>query len=157
MDATRIYTEQEKQQKVKQMENETRPRKTERTLNISCVEVFEGKDEPGSVGKISFITDGGSITWKPKVDRSVYQEGFKVTTQTKATMDELPDNVKEMAKTTTEKGFCNVKAVYMVWDKMQDGQPVQIVFVNGFKQMLQWEIIKEEIKQEAVETPPSFY
>jgi len=139
-----------KQRVMKKMENETRPKKIERELIVNGIEIIEGQEQ-GIISKLKISTSIGSVTWKPKVDESTYQDGFKVTKKTQARIGDIPNSIKSIAKSTSEKGSIKVKAVFMEWHK-DNGI---INFINGTKQAEEWAIIEETPVEESV-SPPSF-
>ena len=123
---------------------------SEMTIKEVVLKVNRNNDQ--EVEKVIFeATEDKKITWKPKVEKSSYQGGFKVLHTVPMERDMLPKKLQEMAMICSEKGQCKVKAFYNWWETEQDGNKVTYRFMTSQRTFDKWEIIKEEVKTEEVE------
>lgn len=117
---------------------------------VSTVELKMNSRNPDSIDKVTFISDKGNITWKPKIQRSHYEGGFKVTETVAMEKDFIPEKLSNIAQIANETGKVKLKVCYHTWQTEMDGNPITYRFILSLKQFEEWEIIKEEVKTETV-------
>ncbi len=118
---------------------------------VTEVQVKTNQRNEQKVDKLTFVTDKGNITWKPKQEKSQFQGGLKVISTIPLEMDLLPKKLHKIGIACQEKGHCKMKVCYTLWETEVDGTKTIYRFITSEKQFQKWEIINEEPTQEVVE------
>ena len=75
---------------------------------------------------------------------------FKVSKTVAMERGLLPDKLMKIAALCSEKGHCNVKANYHVWNTDKDGQPVTYRYITYEKTFNDWDIQDSAVPSEVV-------
>jgi len=94
----------------------------DREATLKEVELKVNQNNPEQVDKVIFHTAGGKVTWKPKLDKTSYEGGFKIAKKVPMEKDMLPDLFKQMAMQCNEKGQVQIKLAYNYWKTEVDGE-----------------------------------
>lgn len=119
-------------------------------VGVSSVEVETSSLNKEEVTRITFVTDKGKITYKPKVAREEYREGMKIKSVVSCFISDLPDKIKEIAKEANEKGKAKVIVAYSIWNTIKDGEEVTYRYIKGAAMLEKWKLLKEGIKEESI-------
>jgi len=121
-----------------------------REKTITEVELLENKYNPEQIDKLIFHCSDGNITWKPRLTKSSYEGGFKVSKSVAMEKGLVPELVTKIAQLANEKGSIKVLVAYNYWVTMKDGEKVTYRFLNSAKTLEQWQIIPEDVTTEEV-------
>lgn len=94
------------------------------------------------IGKITFETEKGNITWKPKVDHKEFQNGMEIHEKLIMKVSELPEKLLKIASTLQEKGTLRLKVSYALFTTERDGEEVTYRYIPSLKVLdTQWELL----------------
>jgi hypothetical protein len=113
-------------------------------VGIQSVDIDTAYKDPNQVAKVTFKTDKGDITYKPKINRTEFREGLKINKKEPCLIDDLPDKVKQIAKKTQEVGIVTVLVSYQVWNTTVDGEKKTYRYIQSSKTLDKWQIIEEK-------------
>ncbi len=125
-------------------------------LQVNEVELKVNRNNEDMVDKVIFHALGKGdvkldITWKPKIVKETFEGGFKVSKTVPMERGLLPEKLMEIAALCSEKGHCNVKANYHVWNTEKDGQPVTYRFITWESTFNEWEIQETVVPSDVVQ------
>jgi len=120
-------------------------------VTLKEIELKVNRANEEQVDKITFKTDKGDITWKPKVHKNTYEGGFKVQKTKAMERDYLPAKLKKMAEMLADRGQLKVNVNYHWWNTEQDGVPVSYRFIQSVKTFEDWVVVDDTPKEEPVE------
>jgi len=113
-------------------------------LKIVAVELklFNGSED---IEKVSFETNKGLLTWKPKLERSTMEKGVKIKEMSSMTKVEFMALKKttELLNEINMNGSANVKISYGTMEAEKDGQVVTYRFLRFLSQYDDMEVLKE--------------
>lgn len=119
-------------------------------VKVNSVEVKTMFANQEQVAKITFVTDKGNITYKPKVEKVEHRNGLTIKRTEECSIDDIPKKVIEVSQEISDKGYAIVLVAYSVWNTDKDGQPVTYRFVQGGATLEKWKILKETVATEEV-------
>jgi hypothetical protein len=124
------------------MENEDRriEQVDKATVVITGIKAEMEKDNSELIKRISFETNKGAITWKPKTDKKVFQNGFQVIRTLPMTLEELPDKMKVWANIIQTEGKIIAIVNYTTMTVDKDGEDVTYRFITSEKAFATWEL-----------------
>jgi len=105
-------------------------------VTITNVRVDLMQRNPQEIAKITFKTDKGDITLKPKAQVSEYQDGLEVVKTSPLLLKDIPQKIKDIAKECKAKGNIEQTVTYMCMTKIVDDETVIYRFVNSIKTIL---------------------
>ncbi len=111
---------------------------------VSKVLLETNPKEPEEVNRVVMETEKGRITYKPKIEKTEFRDGFQITRKQPCKYTEMPLLLLDIAKQIQKTSRCKVKASYNVWNTEQDGSPVTYRFIQSEKTLDKWEILKEQ-------------
>lgn len=117
---------------------------------VSEVQIKVNQRNEQQVDKLTFVSDKGNITWKPKLQKSQFQGGLKVIRTVPMEMDLLPKKLREIGMICQEKGHCKLKVCYTLWETEADGTKAIYRFITSEKTFDKWEILNEKPEEEVV-------
>lgn len=124
---------------VEEAKNEYVEGKEVKITSIDLDMFTENKDE---IRRITFVTDVGNITWKPKIQHEEFQNGFKLVKKIAMSLSFMPEKLEEMAKLIAENNSVRVKAHYYIFEKEIEGETSKYRYISSIKTFDKWEIIK---------------
>lgn len=98
--------------------------------------------------KVTFSTNKGNITWKPKAEITENYRGIPVKKKIDATPDTLPDKLYEIQQVIHKNGSCKVKGSYTILKTKMDGEPKEYRFIKGINPLETWAIIEEKPEEQ---------
>ncbi len=113
-------------------------------LTLTAIELKVNQKNDELIDKITFRSKEKDITWKPKITKQTFRDGFKVSETIQMEYTFLPEKLKEMAKIVQEQGSVKVKASYSWWETEADGSKVIYRFINATSVFDKWVIVKAE-------------
>lgn len=116
-------------------------------INIKGVEVETTQYNASEVKKITFSTDKGAITWKPKIKKSRLIDGLKITSMGPMDVNDLPKKIYQLADRASSLGSIKVKASYSVMKTEKDCSPVTYRFINSLETFNKWELIEPKTEE----------
>ena len=128
------------------MENEERriDNIEKKTIVITGISAEMDKDNQEQIKRLSFETNQGAITWKPKIDKRVFQHGFQVIRTTQMTLEELPDKLKTWANIILTEGKLTALVNYSIMTVDRDGEDVSYRFITSAKAFEAWEVLSND-------------
>jgi hypothetical protein len=124
-------------------ENKTTEFIKEVPVTITGIEVETNPQEVLEVKRIKFITDKGDITFKPKVEKETYQDGMKILSTVPVNTNEIPEEIRAVAKTIQTKGSIKMLVNYTLMKTMQDNEPKEYRFITSMKTFKEWKDITD--------------
>lgn len=121
---------------------------------ITEVELIENRNNSEQIDKIIFHAKDGNVTWKPKINKSSFEGGFKVTKKIQMEKGFVPKIVQQIAIEANEKGSIKVIASYNYMVVEKDKKDVTYRFINSEKTLESWRIIPEEVQEEEIKDRP---
>ena len=112
--------------------------KVEVTLKNIRVDMFDGE----AIKKITFETDKGNVTWKPKVDKKTFQGGLELHNLEAMKITAIPDKLAKMASGVQDEGTVDLEICYAIFNKEVDGEEVSYRYIQSLKTFDKW-IIKD--------------
>ena len=101
--------------------------------------------------KVTFRTNIGDITWKPKTIKKSFRCGIEVEETVMHEIDMLPKKLQDWAKMLAEKGHMQVTIDYTKMTVDKDGTPTEYRFITSEKTLNENWILREEVKVEKVD------
>jgi len=106
-------------------------------VTVTTIELEMEKDID-KIRRIKFHTDKGTITVKPKIERSAFEDGLKVTKTDQMKVEDLPQCIKEWAKIISKTEKIQLEINYKVMTVNRDGEEVTYRFVNSVNEIEKW-------------------
>jgi len=106
---------------------------------ITKVSVDLNPRDPKLVDKVSFKTEKGDITFRPKETVSEFQEGIEINKVESLKLANLPQKIKDIASACSEKGKKEVKGSYSALTKTVDNEKVTYRYIYA-KDLENWEL-----------------
>lgn len=119
-------------------------------VNIKGAEVETNQYNATEVKKITFNSDKGPITWKPKIRRSRIIDGLKITNVGPMELNDLPKKVYEIADRASSLGSIKVKVSYSTMKTEKDNTPVTYRFINSLETFNRWVILEQQIQEDII-------
>lgn len=107
---------------------------------ITGIKAEMEKDNQELIKRLSFETQKGVITWKPKIDKKIFQNGFQVVRTMSMTLEELPDKLKAWANIIQTEGKLVAVVNYTTMTLDKDGDEVTYRFITSEKAFNLWEV-----------------
>lgn len=118
-------------------------------IEVNKIEMSQGKEQ--EIVKVTFVTNKGKVTWKPKVEEVEMVRGIEIKKTVPASFDKLPQRLFDIQNEINSKGVAKVKASYSIWNTTVDNEPVTYRFILGTKMFESWELVKEDTQPEQVQ------
>jgi len=96
------------------------------------------------IKRLAFETNKGTITWKPMVEKKVFQQGFEVFRRVQMSFEELPEKLQAWANILQKEGKMHIIANYTVMTVEKDGEEVSYRFITSEKTLNTWEVTTEK-------------
>jgi hypothetical protein len=103
------------------------------------------------IKKITFTTNKGNVTWKPKVERRQMLNGMECNEKVAMQITNMPIELIEFNQTINRLGSVKAIICYGIFDTEQDGQPVTYRFIKSFKEFKKWKLVEDNVNEEIVE------
>lgn len=94
------------------------------------------------VKKMTFETDKGNITFKPKTTKTELKLGIETNFKAQCTIDQVPQIIKDIAAEINTKGSVQAIVHYIKGEMEYDGETKTYRWVQGDKMIESWKIIK---------------
>lgn len=126
---------------------EKQPMETERVNNVEVLitgikrMLRHNDDDVEIVYRIHFETEKGDITWKPKIFKSVFENGFQSIREVQSEVDELPEKLKAWANIVHKEGKIRALVSYTLGKGTQDGKEKDFRFIRSEKEFATWEVL----------------
>ena len=110
-------------------------------VEITKVSLNMNVRKPDCIDKITFETNKGNITIKPKIENSEFQNGFELKKIEPISIIQLPEIIKKIAEKTVKEKVCKTKVSYGTIETQNDGENVTYRFLTAISQFENWEIL----------------
>jgi len=111
-------------------------------ININTTPIIEtNKKDSNKIAKISIMCDIGKITWKPKIEKESFKDGFKVVDTEQMTFPTLPKLLKEIALKVQDKGKCEMSVSYTLGTVGEDKDKKEYMFITSENTLNKWKFL----------------
>jgi len=120
-------------------------------VELTKVSIESNPNNQEEIKKITFETNKGNITWKPKVIRTRRVAGCEVKDKVAMQMEKMPENLKKLGTMAHNEGRVILLVNYTLMNTTMDGEPREFRFITSEKTFNDWKIIEEKTPEEVVE------
>ena len=110
-------------------------------VTLTGIEIETNPQDILEVKRIRFESSKGDITFKAKVEKEHFQDGIKIKSIVPIKINEIPEEIKNVAKSIQEKGSVKMNVNYSLMKTEVDGEPKEYRFITSMKTFNEWKII----------------
>ena len=129
---------EELQKKVPDPVDDTRDFCEDFVVTVTDMVIDMDLREKTEISRISFETNKGRITYKPKISKEVYEGALKIRNEKRAKLSDLPQIITTIGEKLRDGGKCEVTASYFAWNTYKDDEPVTYRYVPSGNVLDKW-------------------